>query len=203
MAWQRINQSIRKALEDVTLADLQHRRQPLPPPNLRAGLARAARRVADGLGRTNGNGFDRTSTTSSNAATGTASSPTSSRTRCRPGLDEDVIRLISRQEGRARVPDRVAAQGVSALAHARGADLGARPLPADRLPGHLVLLGAEDQRRRDRRASTRSTRSCSRPTTSSASRCTSARGSPASRSTPCSTACRSRPRSKTSSQTPA
>ena len=38
MAWQRINSSIRKALQDVTLADLQHRSQPLPPPDLRAGL---------------------------------------------------------------------------------------------------------------------------------------------------------------------
>jgi FeS assembly SUF system regulator len=42
MAWQRINQSIRKALDDVTLADLQQRREPLPLPNLRAGLQRAA-----------------------------------------------------------------------------------------------------------------------------------------------------------------
>lgn len=37
-AWQRINSSIRKALQGVTLADLQHRNQPLPPPDLRAGL---------------------------------------------------------------------------------------------------------------------------------------------------------------------
>jgi FeS assembly SUF system regulator len=42
MAWQRINQSIRQALDDVTLADLQQRREPLPQPNLRAGLHRAA-----------------------------------------------------------------------------------------------------------------------------------------------------------------
>ena len=38
-AWQRINRSIRSALQDVTLADLQHRPEPLPPPNLAAGLA--------------------------------------------------------------------------------------------------------------------------------------------------------------------
>ena len=42
MAWQRINSSIRKALQGVTLADLQHRRQPLPPPDLRAGLTENA-----------------------------------------------------------------------------------------------------------------------------------------------------------------
>ena len=45
MAWQRINHSIRKALENVSLADLQSRREPLPPPNLREGLRpRAAAR---------------------------------------------------------------------------------------------------------------------------------------------------------------
>jgi FeS assembly SUF system regulator len=38
MAWQRINRSIRKALQNVTLADLQQLREPLPPPDLREGL---------------------------------------------------------------------------------------------------------------------------------------------------------------------
>ena len=42
MAWQRINLSIRRALEGVTLADLQRLREPLPPPDLRAGLRSAA-----------------------------------------------------------------------------------------------------------------------------------------------------------------
>jgi FeS assembly SUF system regulator len=42
LAWQRINHSIRKALESVTLADLQQRREPLPPPDLGVGLRRAA-----------------------------------------------------------------------------------------------------------------------------------------------------------------
>jgi FeS assembly SUF system regulator len=40
LAWQRINRSIRKALESVTLADLQHLREPLPPPDLSEGLRR-------------------------------------------------------------------------------------------------------------------------------------------------------------------
>jgi FeS assembly SUF system regulator len=44
MAWQRINLSIRTALESVTLADLQRSREPLPPPDLRAGLGSAAAR---------------------------------------------------------------------------------------------------------------------------------------------------------------
>jgi hypothetical protein len=38
MAWQRINVSIRRALQGVSLADLRHRRQPLEDPDLRAGL---------------------------------------------------------------------------------------------------------------------------------------------------------------------
>jgi FeS assembly SUF system regulator len=42
-AWQRINWSIRKALEDVSLADLQTGNHPLPPPDLRAGLVGATR----------------------------------------------------------------------------------------------------------------------------------------------------------------
>jgi FeS assembly SUF system regulator len=42
MAWQRINQSIRKALQDVSLADLQRLRQPIAAPNLRAGLGDGA-----------------------------------------------------------------------------------------------------------------------------------------------------------------
>jgi FeS assembly SUF system regulator len=40
MAWQRINRSIRNALEGVSLADLQDRRDPLP--HLRADLRTAA-----------------------------------------------------------------------------------------------------------------------------------------------------------------
>jgi FeS assembly SUF system regulator len=42
LAWQRINRSIRKALEHVTLADLQQRREPLTPPDLSVGLRKAA-----------------------------------------------------------------------------------------------------------------------------------------------------------------
>jgi FeS assembly SUF system regulator len=42
MAWQRINLSIRKALEGVSLADLKPLREPLPPPDLQAGLRTAA-----------------------------------------------------------------------------------------------------------------------------------------------------------------
>lgn len=41
-AWQRINLSIREALEQVTLADLQIRPDPMPAPDLKAGLETAA-----------------------------------------------------------------------------------------------------------------------------------------------------------------
>lgn len=39
-AWQRINLSIREALHQVTLADLQREREPLPTPDLRSHLSR-------------------------------------------------------------------------------------------------------------------------------------------------------------------
>jgi len=38
-AWQKINASIRKALEHVSLADLQTRADPMPPLDLKAGLS--------------------------------------------------------------------------------------------------------------------------------------------------------------------
>ena len=43
-----------------------------------------------------------------------------------PGLSEDTIRLISTQEKRAGVADRLAAQGVSPLADDAGADVAVR-----------------------------------------------------------------------------
>ena len=75
--------------------------------------------------------------------------------------------------------------------------LAERPLPADRLPGHHLLLGAEAEEEAGA-ASTRSTRSPARPSRSSASRSRSRSGSPAWRSTRCSTASRWRRRSRTS-----
>ena len=120
-----------------------------------------------------------------------------------PGLNEDVIRLISAKKGE---PEFLTEWRLKAYRHwltQTRARVGARALCADRLSGDLVLLGAEERRPTRRRASTRSTRSCSRPTTSSAFRCTSARASPASPSMPCSTASPSRRRSRTSSQPPA
>ena len=41
-AWQRINLSIRQALQQVTLADLRTRPEPMPVPNLRSHLEAAA-----------------------------------------------------------------------------------------------------------------------------------------------------------------
>jgi len=42
LAWQRINLSIRDALHQVTLADLQRERNPMPTPDLRSRLEAAA-----------------------------------------------------------------------------------------------------------------------------------------------------------------
>ena len=63
------------------------------------------------------------------------------------GLNEDIIRLISAQEGRAGVAARVAAEGLPALAHDEGARLGERQARPDRLPGHRLLLGAQAEGR--------------------------------------------------------
>ena len=56
------------------------------------------------------------------------------------------------EEGRARVHARLAAEGLPPLARMTEPHLGARALPADRLPGDLLLLGAEaaDRRPEDR-----------------------------------------------------
>ena len=61
------------------------------------------------------------------------------------GLSEDVVRLISAEEAGAGVAARVAAEGVSPLADDEGADLAERPLRPDQLPGHRLLLGAEEE----------------------------------------------------------
>lgn len=45
-AWQRINVSIRRALHEVSLADLQGSSAPLPPPDLKAGLSGVAAKGA-------------------------------------------------------------------------------------------------------------------------------------------------------------
>ena len=72
----------------------------------------------------------------------------------------------------------MAPQGLPPLAHHEGADLAERPLPADRLPGRSSTTRRPSRRRTARRAWTRSIPSCSRPTRSWASRCTSARSWP-------------------------
>ncbi|HEU4616512.1 MAG TPA: SUF system Fe-S cluster assembly regulator [Gammaproteobacteria bacterium] len=52
LAWQKINRSIRKALQDVTLADLQASIDPLPPPDLARALDGAAAIDVERLRRT-------------------------------------------------------------------------------------------------------------------------------------------------------
>jgi len=47
-AWQTINSSIRKALQQVSLADLQERPQPLAPPDLKSALDTDSRSLTQG-----------------------------------------------------------------------------------------------------------------------------------------------------------
>src|SRR5208337_645293 len=54
------------------------------------------------------------------------------------------------EKGRARVAAGMAARSLPALAHAAGADMGARPLPEDRLRGSLLLFRAEIDRRSEK-----------------------------------------------------
>ncbi len=61
------------------------------------------------------------------------------------GLSEDTVRFISAKKNEPRMDARLAARGLSPLAdHARAA-MGARRLRADRLPGPLLLFGAEEE----------------------------------------------------------
>ena len=59
------------------------------------------------------------------------------------GLNEDVIRLISKKKDEPALHARLAAQGLPPLADDERAALAERAVPADRLPGHRLLLGAE------------------------------------------------------------
>ena len=144
----------------------------------------------------------RTSTPSSPRSTGTASSPTSSPTPCRPGLDEDVIRLISRKKGE---PQFMLDWRLKAFRHwltMQEPDWAHLEHRADRLPGDLLLLGAEEEGRaeeprRGRPEAARHLREARHPAARARAR------SPASRSTRCSTASRWRPPSRTSSPRPA
>jgi cysteine desulfurase len=114
------------------------------------------------------------------------------------------------QEERARVDADLAARRLPALAHHARADLGARRLSEDRLPGSLLLLGAEEERA-GRSRSTRSIRKfCdlreARHPAARAGRCwpasksgrTARTATAGLRSTRCSTRSRSRPPSRRS-----
>ena len=101
------------------------------------------------------------------------------------------------EEGRARVDDRVAAQGLPALAHDGGADVAERPLPADRLPGDLLLLAPKQKKDAPKSLDEVDPKLLETYEKLGRARSTSGRSSPASRSTPSSTASPSPPRSRT------
>ncbi len=117
-----------------------------------------------------------------------------------PGLSEDTIRLISRQEERAGVADRVAAQGVSPLADDAGADLAEGSSPKRSITRTSFITPRRRRRATGRKASRRWTRNCWRPTRSSAFRCANASGSPAWPWTRCLTAFPSGRRSRNNSR---
>ena len=75
------------------------------------------------------------------------------------GLNEDIVRFISRQEERARLAAGMAAEGLRAVEDDGGAALGRGEVPADRLPGRLLLRRAEEEGR-SRSRWTRSIPSC-------------------------------------------
>ena len=67
------------------------------------------------------------------------------------GLNEDIVRFISAKKNEPAMDDRLAAAGLPPLGRHEGADLGARPLSEDRLPGSPLLRRAEAQRAREPR----------------------------------------------------
>ena len=116
-----------------------------------------------------------------------------------PGLNEDVVRVISAQEDEPEWLLEWRLKAYRAWLTMTEPTWPNVHYPPDRLPGDHLLLGAEEEAGA-RTASTRSIRSCARRSTSSASRSTSRSCSPASPWTRCSTASRSRPRSGASSR---
>ena len=78
------------------------------------------------------------------------------------------------EEERAGVAARVAPEGVSPVADDERADLAERQVRPDQLPGHHLLLGAEEEEGAEQPGRSRSG-SAARPSTSSASRSTSRR----------------------------
>ena len=146
-AWQRVNLAIRRSLQEITLLELAGPERLQPPSaldrgfrshsaaSLRAAQAGAAMSTPDIdalVSRSYRHGF----------VTDIESDTVP------PGLDEGVVRLISRKKGE---PQFLLDWRLRALRHwqrhARAA-LGAAALPADRLRGDFLLLGAQAEERR-------------------------------------------------------
>ena len=65
-----------------------------------------------------------------------------------PGLNEDVIRVISAKKNEPEFMLEWRLRAFEHLENHVGADLGQHPLPADRLPENHLLLGSQVQERR-------------------------------------------------------
>ena len=89
-------------------------------------------------------------------------------TRSRTGLNEDVVRLISQKKNEPEWLLEWRLKAYRAVADDEGADLAERQVRPDRLPGHHLLLGAEEeegaeQPRRSRSGSARDLRQARHP----------------------------------------
>ncbi len=177
------------------------RLQDPPPAVLETAKARRSRLWR--LSRRRSIAFARSTSTRTNTGSSARSNPTLPP----KGLNEDIVRFISAKKEEPEWLLDVAARGLSPLADDGRAEMGARRLSADRLPGPPLFRGAEDRRgaevaRRGRSGAP------ARPTQSSAFRWSSRRFWPASRgrgspSTPCSIRFRSPRPSRRSSRRPA
>ena len=115
-----------------------------------------------------------------------------------PGLNEDVVRRSRRKKQEPEWLLEFRLKAYRAWLDDDGADVAQREHPADRLPGHQLLLGAEEEAGAEQPGRGRSRGAQDvREARHSARRADAARR--ASPSTPCSTACRWRRRSATSS----
>ena len=77
-----------------------------------------------------------------------------------PGLNEDVVRLISAKKGEPEWLLDWRLKAYRALAEDAGADVGEREVPPHRLPGHPLLLRPQEGGLEVRRALTISIPSC-------------------------------------------
>ncbi len=88
-----------------------------------------------------------------------------------PGLNEDIIRLISTKKNEPEWMLEWRLKAFSPLADDEGTHVAVRAISADQFPGHHLLLRAETERRRTQEPGRSRSRNCWRLTRNSAFRC--------------------------------